>query len=43
MNYKKSKDTDTYYFGGENRKNKEKIIKKTKSTPFSKLLELNIK
>ena len=43
MNYKKSNDTDTYYFAGENRINKDKIIKKTKNTPFSKLLELNIK
>ena len=44
MNYKKSKETDTYYFAGENRKNKEKvIIKKDKTNPFSKLLALNIK
>jgi ATP-dependent RNA helicase SUPV3L1/SUV3 len=44
MNYKKSKETDTYYFAGENRKNKEKVItKKDKTNPFSKLLALNIK
>ena len=44
MNYKKSKDIDTYYFAGENKKNKEKIIvKKNKVNPFSKLLALNIK
>jgi ATP-dependent RNA helicase SUPV3L1/SUV3 len=44
MNYKKSKEADTYYFAGENRKNKEKIIvKKDKTNPFSKLLALNIK
>ena len=44
MNYKKSKETDTYYFNGENRRNKEKIIiKKDKTNPFSKLLALNIK
>jgi ATP-dependent RNA helicase SUPV3L1/SUV3 len=44
MNYKKTKETDTYYFAGENSKNKEKIIiKKNKSNPFSKLLALNIK
>jgi len=44
MNYKKSKETDTYYFAGENRKNKEKVItKKDKANPFSKLLALNIK
>ena len=44
MNYKKSKEVDTYYFAGENKKNDEKIIiKKDKSNPFSKLLALNIK
>jgi len=44
MNYKKSKEVDTYYFAGENKKNKEKVImKKNKANPFSKLLALNIK
>jgi len=44
MNYKKSKEIDTYYFAGEIRKDKEKIIiKKNKTNPFSKLLALNIK
>ena len=44
MNYKKSKEIDTYYFAGESRKNKEKtIVKKNKFNPFSKLLALNIK
>ena len=44
MNYKKSKEIDTYYFAGENRKTKEKLItKKDKTNPFSKLLALNIK
>jgi len=44
MNYKKSKEIDTYYFAGENTKNKEKIIiNKNKTNPFSKLLALNIK
>jgi ATP-dependent RNA helicase SUPV3L1/SUV3 len=44
MNYKKSKEIDTYYFAGEGRKNKEKVIKKeVKTNPFSKLLALNIK
>jgi len=44
MNYKKSKEVDTYYFAGEYKKNKEKIIvKKEKTNPFSKLLALNIK
>ncbi|MDB9795875.1 helicase-related protein [Pelagibacteraceae bacterium] len=44
MNYKKSKELDTYYFAGKNRKNNTKtIIKKDKTNPFSKLLALNIK
>ena len=44
MNYKKLKDTDTYYFSGDIKKNKRKIIiNKNKSNPFSKLLALNIK
>ena len=44
MNYKKSKDTDTYYFSLNNKKNKDKAtINKNKVSPFSKLLALNIK
>ncbi len=44
MNYKKSKTTDTYYFAGDIKQNKEKlIIKKDKTNPFLKLLALNIK
>jgi ATP-dependent RNA helicase SUPV3L1/SUV3 len=44
MNYKKSKDSDTYYFSGDSKKNKENVTKiKNKSNPFSKLLALNIK
>jgi len=44
MNYKKSKDSDTYYFSGDRKESKEKIIiNKNKANPFSKLLELNIK
>ena len=44
MNYKKSKDSDTYYFSGDNEKNKKKIIiNKNKTNPFSKLLSLNLK
>jgi len=44
MSYKKSKETDTYYFDGKNKKNNEKIdIKKDKTNPFSKILALNIK
>ena len=44
MNYKKSKELDTYYFSGKGKQNKEKkIIIKNKTNPFSKLLALNIK
>jgi len=44
MNYKKSKDTDTYYFSGDGKKNKKKTISNNrKVNPFSKLLALNIK
>ena len=44
MNYKKSKDTDTFYFIGNIIKSKKKvIIKKDRANPFSKLLALNIK
>jgi len=44
MNYKKSKDSDTYYFSGDSEKNKKKIIiNKNKTNPFSKLLSLNFK
>ena len=44
MNYKKSKDMDTYYFSGKDKQNKEKKnIIKNKTNPFSKLLALNIK
>jgi len=44
MNYKKSKETDTYYFAGDNKKNNDKIIiKKNHDNPFRKLLALKIK
>ena len=44
MSYKKSKKTDTYYFAGEDKQNKEKIIiKNDRTNPFSKLLALDIK
>ena len=44
MNYKKTKETDTYFFIGENAKSKKKLInKKSLNTPFKKLLSLNIK
>ena len=44
MNYKKSKDSDTYYFSSKSLKNKDKVtLDKNKVSPFSKLLALNIK
>ena len=44
MNYKKSKDSDTYYFSSDIKKNKDKVaLNKNKISPFSKLLALNIK
>jgi ATP-dependent RNA helicase SUPV3L1/SUV3 len=42
MNYKKTKDEDTYYFSGDKKEDKKKIIIK-KNNPFKKLLALNIK
>ena len=43
MNYRKGKEEDTYVFFGEPKKLK-KIIKNNKnSSPFNKLLSLNIK
>ncbi len=43
MNYKKSKETDTYFYTGEDkRKNKFVNINKSEN-PFKKLLELNFK
>ncbi|MFZ9715760.1 MAG: helicase, partial [Pelagibacteraceae bacterium] len=44
MNYKKSKEVDTYFFAGESKKIKNKMTgNQNKINPFSKLLELNIK
>ena len=44
MNYKKSKEVDTYYFAGDSKKSGDKtIVKKDQTNPFSKLLALNIK
>ena len=43
MNYKKSKEEDTYFYTGENKKkNKFTNINKGEN-PFKKLLELNLK
>ena len=44
MNYKEDKEKDTYIFLGERTKKNEKILKNKKtSSPFKKLLSLNIK
>ena len=44
MNYKESKDSDTYFFSPDNKKNKQKVTtNKSNTNPFSKLLALNIK
>ena len=44
MNYKKSTDSDTYYFSGDNKENKtKKITNKNRINQFNKLLLLNIK
>ena len=44
MSYKKLKDSDTYYFSSDIKKNKDKMLSnKNKVSPFSKLLALNIK
>ena len=43
MNYKKSKEVDTYYYTGET-KRKNKFVKVDKNeNPFKKLLTLNLK
>ena len=43
MNYKKTKETDTYLYVGE-RKKREKFSKiSRKENPFEKLLSLNLK
>ena len=42
MNYKKSKEIDTYIYTGENKKNKF-FSSKNKENPFKKLLSLNLK
>ena len=44
MNYRKSKNSETYYFLPDIEKNKGKLtLNKNKVSPFSKLLALNIK
>ncbi len=43
MNYKKDKDKDTYIFYGDRKKDKKILKRKKISSPFEKLLSLNIK
>ena len=44
MNYKKSKEADTYIYTGENKRKKNKFININKDeNPFKKLLALNLK
>ena len=44
MNYKKSNNSDTYFFSGYDKENKRKVfVNRNKTNPFSKLLALNIK
>ena len=44
MNYKKTKEIDTYFFAGDSKKIRKKVYnKKNSESPFNKLLSLNIK
>ena len=44
MNYKKTKEIDTYFFAGDAKKIRKKVYnKKNAENPFNKLLSLNIK
>ena len=43
MNYKKSKEIDTYFYTGEIKKKNKFFNAKKNENPFKKLLELNIK
>ena len=43
MDYKKDKDKDTYVFGGDRKKNTKVFKNESISSPFDKLLSLNIK
>ena len=43
MNYKKTKETDTYFYIGENKKKSKFISVSKNENPFKKLLELNFK
>tara|TARA_B100002051_G_C16231874_1_gene390774 strand:- start:349 stop:534 length:186 start_codon:yes stop_codon:yes gene_type:complete len=43
MNYKKSKETDTYFYSGEGKRKSKFVSIKKDENPFKKLLALNIK
>ncbi len=43
MNYKKTKETDTYYYTGESKKRNKFINMNKSENPFKKLLNLNLK
>ena len=43
MNYKKSKETDTYFYSGEGKRKNKFVNIKRDENPFKKLLALNIK
>ncbi len=43
MNYKRSKEENTYIFAGENKKMRKNFKNNDKTSPFNKLLSLNIK
>ena len=43
MNYKKSKEPDTYYYTGENKRKTKFINLRKNENPFKKLLALNLK
>ena len=43
MNYKKSKEIDTYFYVGENKKKNKFFNINKKENPFNKLLTLNLK
>ena len=43
MNYKKTKESDTYIYLGESKKRNKFINLKGKENPFKKLLSLNLK
>ncbi len=43
MNYKKTRETDTYFYTGEGKRKSKFINIKNNENPFKKLLGLNLK